>query len=274
MPLISIIIPTFNSAATLAAALGSIAAQEEASVEVCIVDGGSTDATAQIVRQWQDKLSIQWHQEPDNGIYDAMNKGMRIATGDWLLFLGSDDTLYSESVLKELSGAITTYDADMLYGDVKIMGNTGWAVDGDVYDGAFSLEKLLQKNICHQAICYRSAFMLTEIGDYTLRYAKSADWDVNLRCFARGKVQYVPILVARFAAGGASTESTDHALAADFVSNLQTYFGWGLFHPMLTIKGTWFYPRVVKKQREQYPVRVKLSTFVKNVTRKIRKLFL
>ncbi|MCT8340056.1 glycosyltransferase [Flavobacteriaceae bacterium TK19130] len=272
MPLFTIIIPTYNSADTLEATLASIAEQQTADVSVCVMDGGSTDTTEAIVQKWkQEVAALQWFQETDHGIYDAMNKGMRKATGKWILFLGSDDTLHHHSVLQPLFEILRYTDADVVYGNAKIIGNTGWAKDGDLYDGPFTLEKLLQQNICHQAMCYRTSFVREEIGDFNQRYVKSADWDFNLRCWAKGRFEYIDLVIANFAAGGVSTETTDHPLIEDFVPNVQQYFGWKLSHPLLQKKGTWYYPHVRRLQQENRSVLQKLITFTRRILRKLKK---
>ena len=270
MPTFSIIIPTFNSETTLEQAWKSLASQTHTDFELCIMDGGSTDGTANMVRGWQQKDErIRLFQEPDQGIYDAMNKGMAHARGTWLLFLGSDDKLFSETTLHQLFQTLKMTKADVVYGNAKIMGDTGWAKEGAIYDGPFNLKKLLQQNICHQAICYQSQFVKESVGTYDIRYVKSADWDFNLRCWSKGTFQYVDQIIAIFAAGGASTHSTDHILAADFVGNLQRYFCWSLYHPMLNTPRTWFYHQVLKKQREKHPIRWKLVIFKRKFKNKI-----
>lgn len=236
------------------------------------MDGGSSDTTKAIAQKWKQKLpELKWYQETDKGIYDAMNKGIRKATGKWLLFLGSDDTLHHPMVLQKLFETLNHTTADIVYGDAKIVGDTGWAKDGDLYDGPFTLEKLLEQNICHQAMCYRTSFVREQIGDFNQRYVKSADWDFNLRCWAKGRFEYIDLVIANFAAGGVSTETTDHPLIEDFVPNVQQYFGWKLSHPLLQKKGTWYYPHVRRLQQENRSVPQKLITFTKRILRKLKK---
>ena len=122
----SIIIPTFNSEDTLAIALESILKQVYQQFEVIIVDGLSTDATKEIVSQYQKKLpSMVFHSEADKGIYDAMNKGIDLAKGNWLFFMGSDDSFFDTTVLEKVVEAIQNSKPKVLYGNVKIHGDTG-----------------------------------------------------------------------------------------------------------------------------------------------------
>jgi glycosyltransferase involved in cell wall biosynthesis len=274
MCLFSIIIPTYNSETTLSLALNSLINQTYKDFEVVIIDGGSTDETLTLINSFKDKFkNINTVSEKDEGIYDAMNKGINIASGKWLYFMGSDDVFYNNSILESLANVINDTKAKVVYGNCKIIGDTGWAKDGDIYDGPFTLQKLLEKNICHQAMCYQAQFVKNEIGYYNQIYVKSADWDFNLRCWAKGNFEYVDIIIASFASGGVSTDSTDHVLISDFVDNLQAYFGWGLFHPNLNNSGTWFYPMVLKKQKERPTFRLKVLNFKNKLKKKIKSLF-
>lgn len=98
---LSIIIPTYNSASVLPRALDSIICQTFTNWEVLIMDGISTDDTLKMAQSYNDSR-IRIYSEPDNGIYDAMNKGINKANGEWLYFLGSDDCLFSKDVLSNI----------------------------------------------------------------------------------------------------------------------------------------------------------------------------
>jgi glycosyltransferase involved in cell wall biosynthesis len=199
MPLISIITVVYNGAATLEATIRSVRDQTWKNVEYIIVDGGSKDGTLALVEKYNNSIA-KWVSEPDKGVYDAMNKGIRMAAGDWLYFLGSDDLLHDPGVLTKLFDAPFEGNCDLLYGNVKSPAYKG------VYDGEFTLEKLLSKNISHQAAFYRKE-LFQRLGDYDLRYRLHADWDFNLRCFMTNDVRtrYADVLVAEFGAEGMSS---------------------------------------------------------------------
>jgi len=197
-PLISIITVVYNGAATLEATIRSVREQTWTNIEYIIVDGGSRDGTPALLEKHKDAIA-KWVSEPDKGVYDAMNKGIRMAAGDWLYFLGSDDCLYDPNVLTRLFGDPFDQDCDLLYGDVKSPAYKG------LYDGVFTHEKLLSRNISHQAAFYRKA-LFERLGDYDLRYRLHADWDFNLRCFEAGiPTRYAGVLVAEFGAEGMSS---------------------------------------------------------------------
>jgi len=198
-PLISIITVVYNGASTLEATIRSVRDQTWKDIEYIIVDGGSKDGTLALVEKYGGSIA-KWVSEPDKGVYDAMNKGIRMATGDWLYFLGSDDLLYDPDVLAKLFDGDFDGNCDLLYGNVKSPAYKGY------YDGEFTLEKLLSRNISHQAAFYRKE-LFQRLGDYDLRFRLHADWDFNLRCFLDKDVRtrYVDVLVAEFGAEGMSS---------------------------------------------------------------------
>jgi glycosyltransferase involved in cell wall biosynthesis len=232
VPFFSIIIPTYNSALTLSISLDSVLHQNFSNYEVLVMDGASKDETVQIGKKYNDPR-INVFSEPDNGIYDAMNKGIANAKGEWIYFLGSDDRLLNNNVLQDLHRSIQKTRCKVVYGSAKISGEAGWAKDGAIYDGEFSLEKLLRTNICHQAMLYhRSIFQ--KLGNYDLQYRVCADYDFNLRCFANYAFAYVPITLSLFNAGGASTTIHDEPFARDMWINIVKYFGLGIFKRTFT----------------------------------------
>ena len=225
--------------------MDSISGQTHKNVEVVLQDGGSTDGTLTIAASYQESIpTMVILQEKDQGIYDAMNKALKKASGEWVIFMGSDDQLESDQVLHQIAKVMWSSKADVIYGNVRIIGDTGWAKDGDIYAGAFDLPKLLDQNICHQAMFYRREFLNQEIGDFNTRYAKSSDWDLNLRCWSKGNFQFVDLLVSEFAAGGLSSTSTDHELIADYIDNILRYFQIGLFHPLINRPTFIFYKQL------------------------------
>jgi glycosyltransferase involved in cell wall biosynthesis len=201
MAKVTIIIPTLKAESTLETSLQSVLSQQYGDFEVLIMDSVSQDGTLAIARDYaaRDERIRIWS-EPDQGVYDAMNKGIDKALGEWVLFLGSDDRLYDEKVLTSFFAVPGLQGFDLVYGNVVSPSYKG------VYDGAFTLEKLLSRNLPHQAIFYRrTVFGL--IGQYVIRYKGYADWDLNIRCFrdSRIRIRYIDLLVAFFGAAGISS---------------------------------------------------------------------
>jgi glycosyltransferase involved in cell wall biosynthesis len=222
MPFFSIIIPTFNSAKTLSLALESLVRQSFTDFDILIMDGLSSDATMEIARSYNDKR-IKISSEKDNGIYDAMNKGIKLAKGDWVYFLGSDDRLFDSNVLQQISSEIISNNYNIIYGDVMIKGETGWAKDGQIYDGEFSLPKLIEQNICHQAIFYKKTVFET-CGIFNSEYNICADWDLNLRLWAIYSFHYIKTTVAVFKGGNSSYQIVNNYAEIEKWINISRYF--------------------------------------------------
>lgn len=202
----SIIIPTFNSSLTLRFCLKSLIIQEYTHFEVLIIDGNSSDNTYDIVKEFKDKR-INYYSEPDKGVYDAMNKGISLAKGKWLYFLGSDDEFYDKNILTNVSKFIEiNKDINVVYGNVEFKKNRPvWSKNSSIYDGEFNIDKLKSKNICHQSIFYNRNFILKNNLKYLLRYPICADWDFNLNLWFLTEFKYLDFTIAYFAADGISS---------------------------------------------------------------------
>lgn len=210
--MISIIIPTYNSESTIRRCLDSIVMQEYQQWEVLLMDACSVDKTRDIATSYHDDR-IFIHSKPDKGIYDAMNKGIKCAHGDWLYFLGSDDYLYDSKVLQYVANEFSN-QYDVVYGDVFAPQLS------QEYNGEWQIG-LLNFNRCHQAIFYsRKIFNL--LGLYNLKYAIYADYDFNLKWFLdeRVKSKYINRIIANFSDGGISSIANDNLFWQDYEWNI------------------------------------------------------
>ena len=198
----SIIIPTYNSAKVIKRCLDSIVAQTFSDYEVLIMDGKSNDNTLDIVRSYNSD-KIRFFSEPDKGIYDAMNKGIERSSGAWLLFLGSDDYLYNENVLRVVEKYLAE-KYDIVYGEVE-------SKLPEQNKGEWSLE-LLDANRCHQAIFYNRRFFGESLR-YNLDYPVLADFDINLRWFLNKRYRhlYIPVVISYYSVDGYSSYTKDEA---------------------------------------------------------------
>ncbi|WP_081413780.1 glycosyltransferase family 2 protein [Eisenibacter elegans] len=218
-PLVSIIIPTYNASATLSKTLESIVQQTYPQIEVWIVDGQSTDHTLEVIQQYTEQHSyMQCVSEADKGIFDAMNKGVALATGEWLYFLGADDVLLPNGIT-DVFGQCDYQNLDFVYGSIISQSSN------KVYDGFFSLAKIMRQGICHQATFTRKSLYDT-IGLFDLRYKAAADWDFSLKCFANPQVriQYVEATVAVYGASGFSSYYYDTTFRNQKEQLLLNYF--------------------------------------------------
>lgn len=179
-PLISVITITFNAAETLPATMKSVEAQDFADFEHIIVDGASTDGTLDIARANPRTRILS---ERDNGLYDAMNKGLQLARGRYLLFLNAGDCFRSPDVLSKYAERALAGD-DIIYADTMIVDAEGrdlhprhHTAPGILTRDSFSKGML----ICHQAFMVRSDLAPR----YDLQYRFSADYDWTIRCIEK-----------------------------------------------------------------------------------------
>ena len=206
MSFFSIIIPTYNSAKTLKQCLESIFKQCFSDFEVLIMDGLSGDNTLEIAKKFDDNR-IKTFSEKDNGVYDAMNKGIDYANGEWLYFLGSDDELYDDKVLEKIFAEISVEDCNFVYGNALFLKKNV------IHCGEVSRKWLMTKtNICHQAIFYKRE-LFERLGKYNLDFVIWADWDFNIRCFSYPeiKIKYIDLIIVNYDDNnGLSTKITDN----------------------------------------------------------------
>ena len=210
-PILTIIIPTYNSGNTLEVALKSIINQTIKDIEVLIIDGLSTDDTLKIAERYKLEFpGIKVISEKDQGIYDAMNKGIVIAKGTWLYFMGSDDSLYDSTTIEQFLNKEELKNNEVVYGNVYSTRFNG------CYDGLFTYSKLKNQNICHQAIFFRKS-IFSKIGRFNLKYKGHADWDHNIRWFFSSSLSntYVNQIIANYADGGFSSVNGDEVFIRD-----------------------------------------------------------
>jgi glycosyltransferase involved in cell wall biosynthesis len=235
-PLISVIIPVLNRIGTLEETIKSVIHQQYDNVEIVLIDGGSTDGTLEIIEKFDDYIDY-WCSAPDNGIYDAMNKGVRVASGDWLYFLGSDDILLN--VLHKVAVHLQ-HTNEVYYGDVYL------PKCHKIYDGPFTPYKLMKNNIPHQATFYPKSLFNKHI--YDLKYSSAGDYFFNLICFNDHEFSYIylPILVAIFEdAGGVSAIAGDPDFERDRCSILKKNYDSFLYNKYLLRKALKYIDRNV-----------------------------
>jgi glycosyltransferase involved in cell wall biosynthesis len=205
-PLVSVIIPTHNAAATLRAALESVVNQAYPKVELIVVDYQSTDATKEIVASYP---SVRFVSETEKGIYQAMNSGIAQANGEWIYFLGADDFLYNELVFKELFEQKIPKNSNLILGKVENIGIQHSLVP-TIYENTLSSGLFWKNTLHHQGILYHKRIFDTYT--FNTKYEILADYELNLRLFlANTKAYHSQLFIAKSFAGGISKQFT-HAL--------------------------------------------------------------
>jgi glycosyltransferase involved in cell wall biosynthesis len=200
---ITIITPTFNAEKTIKNCVESVLSQKYDSIEYLIVDGLSTDKTLDIVKSYR-SCKVRIISEKDDGIYDAINKGIKIAKGDWIYIIGADDKLSSTSVISDIFDGINSNEIDMIYGNVlhKTLNRN--------YNGEFDVKKLLKCNICHQSI-FAKKVLIEKHGGFDTDYKTLADYVLNLRIFGdrQARIKYTDLVIAEYSGTGLSSIEPD-----------------------------------------------------------------
>jgi len=200
---ISIITVCLNEQDTIEDTFLSIFNQTYENFELIVIDGSSTDDTIEIINKYKDKIS-HFVSEPDNGIYNAMNKGIKAANGDFLIFLNANDVFYDEYVLEKIAKAsIESPEAKILFGDsdyISIDKRDSKIKKIDNIKNEFSLAF---ENICHQSVFYHKS-LFEKFGNYCEKLKIYADWDFNINCLVKNKVSalYLDIVISKFQLGG------------------------------------------------------------------------
>jgi glycosyltransferase involved in cell wall biosynthesis len=218
---LSVIIATYNAVENLPKTLDSILAQTNKDYEVLVIDGKSTDGTQKLAssyeKQFEGRLTIV--SEPDEGIYDAMNKGIDAAKGEWLYFLGAGDYFIDNRVLEYI--AANTDGADVVYGSIQ------WGEKDIISHGKFTRTRLVGLNMNHQTIfCRKSVFAKT--GKFDTKYKLSADYIFNMAWFNDRSIRkrYLGRVIAVYDNTGQSSVSIDKKFLQDAKALKRKYFPW------------------------------------------------
>lgn len=207
--IISIITVTFNSEKTILDTLKSINSQNYPFIEHIVIDGGSLDSTLSIIKAHGKKVT-SLISEKDNGIYDALNKGISIARGDIIGFLHSDDIFANENVCTRIAKEFNKGSYDAIYGDLEYVSR--FNMDKVVrrwIAGDFALKKLNRGWMPPHPTFYMKLSCYRKLGYFNTLYGISADYDSILRYLwgDKLKVSYIPEVLIKMRIGGASNKS-------------------------------------------------------------------
>lgn len=209
-PSVSIITVTLNSVETVADTINSVLGQTYQNFQHVVVDGGSTDGTIELIQRFEDDYRgrLKWTSGPDLGIYDAMNKGVALATGDIVGILNSDDLYADANVLSDIVTSFVENNCDFLYADLVYVDRAFLDVTTRVWvagDGRFARGW----NPPHPTLYLRRS-VYEQIGRYKTSYRISSDYDYMIRLFnpkARLKPWYLKRTIVKMRQGGESTKS-------------------------------------------------------------------
>ncbi|MFM6951551.1 MAG: glycosyltransferase family 2 protein [Bacteroidota bacterium] len=252
-PLISIITIHYNHGAGLRRTVDSILGQEHrGDVEWVVIDGGSTDGSADYLRGLENRIDVLVS-ERDGGIYDAMNKGLRRASGDYVWFVNAGDALHNAQVLGGLVNAIRGYQnghhgagPDVVFGDTLFIDDQGHSLGlisqlkpqpfpKKLHGGSFRFGM----NVCHQSVLVKRS--LAPEYDETYRLAADVDWMISVLKSMRGESLRLDFVVCDFETGGSSYQHTQkawkerYAVLSKHYGSVPNFFahGWILFRRLL-----------------------------------------
>ena len=206
---ISIITAVRNSRLTLADAFDSALAQDHPDTELIVIDGASTDGTLEVIQRYAARIAHRVS-EPDRGIYDALNKGLRLATGDVVGFLHSDDRFADDRVLSRIDAALANPNIDACYGDLCYVRQED--TDRVVRywrSGEYRRQRLAWGWMPPHPTFYARRAIYQRLGGFDLDYQIAADYDCLLRFLSAGRIAcaYIPEILIHMRLGGVSNRS-------------------------------------------------------------------
>lgn len=227
---ISIITITYNSVKTLPRALESVQCQTYPDIEHIIVDGASTDGTVEVIKAYAQKhKNVRWVTEKDEGIYNALNKGIRMATGDVIGFLHSDDVFFSSDSIEQIAAAFTDTESFVVYGDLQYC--HGDKIVRKWHSNPFRSRSLKYGWMAPHPTVYVRHEVYEQVGLYDEWFRISADYDMILRIFKAGyTTHYIPKVLVSMETGGASNKNTKARLSKtqeDYIVLKKNHMGAG-----------------------------------------------
>ncbi len=231
---ISLITVTYNVRATIDRCIESVVAQKYKNVEYIIIDGGSTDTTIERINKYKDHITV-FVSEPDKGVYDAMNKGIRHATGDIIGTLNADDFFASDDILESVAAMFTEQNADIAYGDLDYVDEQGKIIrkwrSKNYKRGIFNLGWMPPHPTFY---CKRELF--DRFGYYSLDYGTAADYELMLRFMHMNSIRicYINKVMVKMQCGGMSNNSPTNRVKA-WKSDLRAMRSNGIQFPLLSL---------------------------------------
>ena len=207
-PKISVITAVYNNVSTIEDTILSVISQTHPNVEHIIIDGASTDGTMDVIRKHMARIAVI-KSEPDHGIYDAMNRGLALATGDIVGFLNGDDVYADPRVLEEIAHTIETQKVDACYGDLVYVDRKDVRKAVRYWESQTYHDGLFEKGwMPAHPTFYAKKRVYEKYGGYDLAYRRQSDFELTMRFLAVHKIKsaYIPRVLVHMRSGGASRE--------------------------------------------------------------------
>lgn len=213
---VSIITVVYNGVTTLGSCIESVLMQDYPFIEYIIVDGNSKDGTQALISSFGNKIT-RFVSEPDKGIYDAMNKGIKIATGDIVGILNADDFYAYNSVISDVVNAMKIPDAGGVYGDLEYVESVTHKVKRRWISGNFKSGSFINGWMPPHPTFFVKRSLYDDYGGFRLDCGSAADYELMLRLVHKVgiKLAYVPKVLVKMTIGGVSNSSLANRLAAN-----------------------------------------------------------
>lgn len=204
---ISLITIVYNAETTISRCIESVISQNYKNVEYIIIDGGSADQTVSVIEKYQPYLT-HYVAEPDSGIYDAMNKGIRLATGQVVGMLNADDYFAENNVLSTIANMFGQTGVDAVYGDLDYIDKRG-GILRQWRSGEFNRRNFERGWMPPHPTFYCKRLLFEKFGLYSLRYGTAADYELMLRFLYANKLQaaYIQKVLVKMSTGGHSNRT-------------------------------------------------------------------
>ena len=205
-PLVSVITAVFNGEAFIASCIESVLSQDYPNIEHIVLDGGSTDGTVAILRKYQDQIAF-WQSEPDNGVFDAWNKGLDLACGEWIAFLGADDCYLPGAVSAYIELAQQNPEAEFLSSRARLDHPTGWS---PTFGGPWEWPRFAtaMSTIHVGTMHHRNLFK--RFGKFDSSYRIAGDYEFMLRSRDGLSAAFTPAVTVIMRAGGLSDSTAGY----------------------------------------------------------------
>jgi glycosyltransferase involved in cell wall biosynthesis len=222
-PLVSVVTPSYNKGTFIEETILSVKNQTYPNIEHIVVDGGSTDGTADILRKYSD--SIVWISEPDKGQSDAINKGWRMAKGEILAYLNADDTYMPWAVEVAVNYLAEHPGAGMVHGNCNIINEYGEVVGPYVQPRFDFVELLCGWCMIAQPAAFLRRQVIDDVGYLDVNLHMAMDYDLWIRIGSEFEIRYIPRLLANFRmCPGTKSVDSGHAFASDHLYILDRLF--------------------------------------------------
>jgi glycosyltransferase involved in cell wall biosynthesis len=200
VPTVSVITAVFNARDCIANCIQSVLAQDYQSIEYIVVDAASNDGTIEVIRRYDDSIDI-WISEPDNGIFDAWNKGLELATGEWVAFLGADDVYLPSAIRDYMSLALEHAEAEFLCSRAQLVHSSGYA---PVFGGPWKWPTFARAmTTIHVGTMHRRS-LFERYGNFDASYRIAGDYEFLLRARNQLQTAFMDTKTVLMRAGGAS----------------------------------------------------------------------